>query len=142
MTRNPDKWIRKAFADLVVNNDISTIWDMNVTGGVYPTEYILLSTQTKLDNQITKCGGQWDCTMLLDIVTRYIGTGNTGSRLRVNDIEDALIGSVSGISIEGGFNIFNIYLESSTSLDSSDREENVYRQLMRYRIILNEEATT
>lgn len=142
MTRNPDKWIRKAFADLVVNNDISTIWDMNVTGGVYPTEYILLSTQTKLDNQATKCGGQWDCTMLLDIVTRYIGAGNTGSRLRVNDIEDDLIGAVSGISIEGGFKIFNIYLESSTSLDSSDKEENIYRQLMRYRIVLNEEATT
>lgn len=141
MKRNPDKWIRKAFYDLITNNNISSVWDMNVTGGIYPPEYVLLSTQTKLDNQITKCGGQWDCTILLDIVTRYIGTGNTGSRVRVNDIEEGIMSYIDEINITG-FKIFNIYLESSTSLDSSDKEENIYRQLMRYRLIVSQEPTT
>lgn len=142
MKRNPDKWIRKAFYDLITDKNISSVWDMNVTGGIYPNEYVLLSTQTKLDNQITKCGGQWDCTILLDIVTRYIGTGNTGSRLRVNDIEEDILMNIDELDIQGGFGVFRIELESSNSLDSSDKEENIYRQLMRYRIVLNELETT
>jgi len=137
MIKNPDKWIRKGFAELVESNNISTIWDMNVTGGIYPKEYILLSTQTKVDTQLTKCLGQWDCTMLLDIVTRYPATGNTGSRLKVNDIEEGIIANIDGLLVTG-FSIFNIQLESSTSLDSSDKDEMIYRQLMRYRIILDE----
>lgn len=139
MTKSPDKWIRKAFEDLIVGNNISTVWDMNVTGDVYPTEYVLLTTQTKTDNQLTKCGGQWDCTILLDIIKRYPSVGNTGSRLAVNDIEEAIISNIGLLSIDG-FQLFNIQLESSTSFDNSDKDEMIYRQLMRYKIILDELA--
>ena len=137
MTRNPDKWIRKAFAELITNNDISSVWDMDVAGGVYPTEYILLTTQTKNDNELNKCGGQWDCTILLDLVTRFVGTGNPGSRLKVNDMEELILANISSLSITG-FSIFRIKLEQSTSFDVSDKEENIFRQLMRYRLILDE----
>lgn len=137
MIRNPDKHIRKAFYDLVTTNSITTIWDMNVTGDVYPTDYIILSTQTKLDNQLSKCGGQWECSILLDLVTRFVGTGNTGSRVKVNDMEEALIANINSLSILG-YDIFDLQLEQSTTFDNSNKGENIYRQLMRYRIVLNE----
>lgn len=137
MIRNPDKHIRKAFYDLVTVNNITTIWDMNVTGDVYPLDYIILSTQTKQDNQLSKCGGQWECSILLDLVTRFVGTGNTGSRVKVNDIEEAVIANINSLSIIG-YKIFDIQLEQSTTFDNSNKGENIYRQLMRYRIVLNE----
>jgi hypothetical protein len=136
--RNPDKWIRKAFADLIVDNNITTVWDMNVTTNGYPKEYIILSSQSKSENVLNKCGSIWDCTILIDIVTRYNGAGNTGSRLRVNDIEDELLLAVENISIEG-FTKQNFYLESSDSQDSSDNTQNIYRQLLRYRMTLVDE---
>jgi len=138
LRNNPDKWIRKGFGDMIVNNNISTVWDMNVTGGIYPKEYVLMSTQTKRGVQISKCGSQWDCTILIDIVTRYVGSGNTGSRNRINDIENLILYHAGSINFEGGFTIFDMEMENSTSMDSSDKTEQIFRQLMRFRIKLDE----
>lgn len=135
MTKNPDKWIRKGIIDAL--GDTHKIYDMRVPATGYPSKYIILSTQTKLDNQNNKCSGQWDCTILLDLVTRYTGTGNPGDRVDVNDLEDYILANMGSFDVDG-FNVFRIVLESSTSLDTLTDTMNVFRQLVRYRIILDE----
>lgn len=135
MTKSPDKWIRKGILDAL--GTTHKIYDMRVPATGYPSKYIILSTRTKSDNEISKCNGQWDCTILIDLVTRYSSTGNPGDRVLVNDLEDYVIQNMLNFEIDG-FKVFRIFLESSTSLDNLTDTLNVFRQLMRYRIILNE----
>jgi len=135
MNRNPDKWIRKGIIQCLGSS--APIYDMRVTGNNYPDKYIILSTQTKQTTNATKCGSQWDCSILLDLVTRYTATSNPGDRVAVNDIEDDVIINMNNFSIEN-FSLFSIQIESSTSLDTLTDTMNVFRQLVRYRIILNE----
>jgi len=135
MTKNPDKWIRKGIIDAL--GTTHKIYDMRVPATGYPSSYIILSTQTKLDNENNKCSGQWDCTILLDLVTRFTGTGNPGDRVLVNDLEDYVISNMLDFAVDG-FKVFRIFLESSTSLDTLTDTMNVFRQLVRYRIILDE----
>lgn len=135
MTTNPDKWIRKGIIDALANE--YPIYDMRVPGDNYPDNYIIISTQTKTQNEISKCAGQWDCTILLDIVTRFNGAGNPGNREPVNDMEEYVINKMNLFNANG-YGVFNIELESSTSLDTLTDTQNVFRQLVRYRILLNE----
>lgn len=135
MTTNPDKWIRKGIIDALANQ--YPVYDMRVPGVNYPNNYIIISTQTKTQNEISKCIGQWDCTVLLDIVTRFNGAGNPGDREIVNDMEAYVIKNMNDF-IANGYRLFNIELESSTSLDTLTNTQNVFRQLVRYRILLNE----
>jgi len=135
MTKNPDKWIRKGI--LTALGITHKVYDMRVPGANIPNQYILLSTQTKLDNENNKCSSQWDCTILLDLNTRFTGNGNPGDRVPVNDLEDFVL-SKMGLFTVDGFNVFKIVLESSTSLDNITDTMNIFRQLVRYRIILDE----
>lgn len=135
MTKNPDKWIRKGI--ITALGTTHKVYDMRVPGVTIPQSYVLLSTQTKLDNENNKCSGQWDCTILLDVNTRFTGNGNPGDRVQVNDIEDYIIPRMQSISVDG-FKLFRIVLESSTSLDNITDTMNVFRQLIRFRIVLDE----
>ena len=135
MTKSPDKWIRKGILDAL--GTTHKIYDMRVPATGYPSKYIILSTQTKSDNENNKCSGQWDCTILLDLVTRYGSTGNPGDRVLVNDLEDYVIQNMLNFNVDG-FKVFRIVLESSTSLDNLTDTLNVFRQLVRYRIIVEQ----
>lgn len=138
MTKNPDKWIRKAFKDAIkLVNPTIAIADVRLTGSIIPSKYIIISTQTKVIRDTNKCFGQWDCTLLLDLVTRFSGTGNPGDRVAVNDLEEQVINALNTITVDG-FKVFRHYLEGSDSLDNITDTENVFRQLVRYRIILEE----
>lgn len=140
--KNPDKWIRKAVSERI--NDMTVdaynipCIDTNYTGDTQPKYYVAMSTQTKRDNQTSKCGWEWDCSILLDITTRFIGTSNTGSRTLANDIEENIILLMNDFTIEGGFRIDDIMVEESISQDGHTNTEVYFRQLLRYRIQLTE----
>lgn len=143
MNKNPDKWIRKEIStrinDMVVSGKTIPCVDVNFTGETQPMNYVAMSTQTKIEADFNKCSRQWDCTILLDAITRYLGTGNTGSRVLLNDIEEKIISSMIDFKIDGGFDVYrDIELESSTSLDGHTGTETYFRQLIRYRIRLVE----
>lgn len=145
--RNPDKWIRKAISDridgMVVDSVAIPCIDTNYTGETQPRFYVAMSTQTKQDNQTVKCGWEWDCSILLDIITRYRSTGNIGSRVFLNDIEEEVIFRMNNFTIEGGFEILDeVEVEDSTSMDGQDEDEIYFRQLVRFRIRVNEPFTT
>lgn len=144
MNKNPDKWIRKEVSDRLNNQVVSTktipVIDTNYTGATQPNFYIAMSTQTKLIDELNKCNQQWDCTILLDIITRYSSPGNIGSRVLLNDIEERVIFLMNNFTIGGGFDVYRpIELDSSTSMDGHDDTEVYFRQLVRYRIRLIEQ---
>lgn len=140
--KNPDKWIRESIFNRINNITVNAIQvpciDTNYTGETQPKNYIALSSQTKRDDQTSKCGWEWDCTILLDITTRYLGTGNTGSRVLVNEIEERVIFLMNDLEINGGFRVDEIVIDGSDSMDGHTSTETSFRQLLRYRIRLTE----
>lgn len=134
---NPDKWIRKGAIDAFGTPRPYNVYDMRVAGSNIPQAYIILSTQTKTEGLESKCGNGWDCTLLFDLVTRFTGTSNPGNREQVNDMEEFVMTKMLDFQVQG-FDVFDIELESSTSLDTLTDTQNVFRQLVRYRILLNE----
>jgi hypothetical protein len=136
-TINPDKWIRKAVIDALATESYTNIYDERIPTTTNIQNYIILSTQTKVENKNNKCSSIWDATILLDIVTRFSGVGNSGDKEQVNDIEETVIKSMNVVSIDN-FQIISKDLESSTTLNNLNDTENVYRQLVRYRFLISE----
>ena len=142
MQGNPNRWIRKAFYDaltgLVVSGNQIKTYDERITGNEVPLHYILLSTQTKSQNKYTKCADRWDCTILLDIITTYPATGNTGSKLLAEDIEEQVINLEQNIILGGGYKINERTLVSSDSLPTIGTTTNVFRQLIRFQYFITQ----
>jgi len=98
-TAYPDKWVRKAIYDALNNTVVSgntiPVFDMqaiNFSGD----HYILMSTQSD-DPNFNKCGDGWNHAIILDVVTSF--RKNTGSRLLVDQIIEAIIPLLSGMSL-------------------------------------------
>ena len=87
----PDKWIRKAIFDvvnnIVVDGETIRCLDRRVTGSNLDN-YILLTVQSNEVDKSIKCGDRWESSILIEIYTRYLLTGNTGSRLFADNITD------------------------------------------------------
>lgn len=130
---NPDKHVRKAIKDAV--NGLYPVFDTQVTGSPKPTEYILLTTQSKeLDNSI-KCGSRWNSTTLIDFVTIYNGAGNVGSRVAVNDMQEAVFNLLKNLQVSG-FTVEVQTFEFPDDLDLSTATQNVYRNFIRLNLLL------
>lgn len=142
MFNNPSKYLRKAFFDALTGLVIDTIsipvFDERITGNIVPKHYILLSTQTKSQNKYTKCGDRWDCSILIDIITTYPATANTGSKLLVDNIEEAVINLENSIILGGGFKINDRQLVSSDSVPVIGTTTNVFRQLIRFQYFITQ----
>jgi len=137
---NPDKYIRKAVFDLtnniVVNSKIIKTFDSRVTGNSNLTEYILMTAQDKDVLKNTKCQYEWQCSLLIEIYTRYSSSGNTGSRVLLNDIEQAVMDLLNPkISVTGFTNITQ-NIEYETSLETITDTENIFRSFLRLNLVL------
>ena len=145
----PNKWIKKASFD-VLNNLVvfDEINEVNVTIPCYDTRvpptntspyYILLSTQTNVDEPYTFCDRIWQSTLLIDIMTFYGSTGNTGSNLMVNNITNAVRNAMNDLtlSVSTTLKVHNQRIESITSFDNITETQNVFRNLMRYNFFIN-----
>ena len=97
-TPNPNKYIRKAIFDIV--NPLYPCFDMQITGNKNPQEYVLMTSQSTQIDKATKCNYRWECSLLLDIVTIYKGSGNTGSRAKGDDMEGAIYELIKDIYIQ------------------------------------------
>lgn len=132
---NPSKYVRKAIYDAV--NTTFPCYDMQVTGDVNPTQYVLISTQDKEIDKANKCNYQWISYTLLDIVKIYNGVGNVGSRVINDDMENTILGLIEDISITG-YNVINRRYEFPSNLDSSTATQTVYRNFIRVILTLEE----
>lgn len=125
---NPNKHVRKAIYDAV--NATYPCFDTQVTGNLNPSQYVIISTQDKEIDKATKCGNRWISYTLLDIVCIYEGSGNVGSRLVNDEMENTILGLIDDISITG-YTVLNRRYEFPSNLNSSNSTQTVYRSFIR-----------
>lgn len=137
---NPNKHIRKAIYSaingMIVNGIAIPCYDTRVKPTENPNFYVLMTTQTKTVDKANKCEYRWNCDILLDVVTRYQTTGNAGSRMLADDIEDKLMDLTNNLVVIGFTNITQTFAQE-TQLDNINTTEIVYRNLARITLTLN-----
>ena len=135
---NPDKFIRKAISDNINNIVVSgkTIPCYDSRGTNAPSNYVLLTSQTKEVLKETKCEYEWETSTLIEIYTKVSSSGNTGSRVLLNDIEQAIYTLLlPKLTVQGFTNITqNITFENS--LETITDTEIIFRSFLRLNITL------
>ena len=133
----PDKWVRKsiydAMNDMVIGSTEIPFYDSRVTGSVIPAFYVLMTTQTNDVDKNNKCEWFWESSILLDVVTVYGPTGNTGSRLMADNIADEVRSRINSIVLDVGSGLEIITKTQSFPNDISTvtKNENIFRKLIR-----------
>ena len=138
----PDKYVRKALYTLLngitVNGNTINVYDTAITSRTIPKYYILMTTQTNSVDEKVKCGDRWQSSILLDIVTRYSSTGNTGSRLLADDIAEAVRNLLeTNLTLEGGLNVIDQKLDFPNDLSLVTDTESVFRKFIRIEFSIN-----
>lgn len=138
----PDKEIRKAVFTLLngitVDSKSIKCFDSKVTSNAIPDYYILMTTQTNRVDESVKCGDRWESSILLDIVTRYPSTLNTGSRLFADNIADAVRALlVTKLTLGQGLNVVNQKLDFPNDISSVTDNENIFRKFIRIELVIN-----
>ena len=135
---NPDKFIRKAVSDLVNNIVVSgkTIpcYDSRATNA--PSNYVLLTAQTKEVLKETKCEYEWETSTLIEIYTKVSSSGNTGSRVLLNDIEQAVYTLLNPKITVSGFTNITQNITFENSLETITESEIIFRSFLRLNITL------
>ena len=138
----PDKYIRKAIYDaingVVVDGNTILCYDTRVSGKSNDN-YVILSTQSSNVAKDTKCGYKWESNILIDIITRYKLSGNTGSRLladnildKVRELTDTLV-----LDVASGLTIVTQAQSFPNDLVSTSENEIVYRKFIRIEFLIN-----
>ena len=139
----PDKYIRKAVFDAVNNLVVDTLtipaYDSRVSGNTIPQHFILMTTQTSQVNQMTKCGDVWESSILIDIITTYNGSGNTGSRLLSENILDAVRNATNNLVLDvaSGLVVQKQIQDFPNDIVTITENENIFRKLMRLELTIN-----
>jgi len=141
----PDKYVRKAIFTLLggatgitVNTKTVKCYDSRVTAATIPSQYILMTTQTNRVDESVKCGDRWQSSILLDIVTRYSSSGNTGSRMLADDIAEAVRDLLeTELTLEGGLNIIKQKLDFPNDLSSMTENQSIFRKFIRIELTIN-----
>ena len=141
--RLPDKYIRQAVFNAINNLVVDTLtipaFDSRVSGNVIPDHFILMTTQTSQVNQMTKCGDVWESSILIDVVTTYDGSGNTGSRLLSENILDAVRSATNNLvlDVSSGLVIQKQTQDFPNDIVTITENENIFRKLMRLELTIN-----
>ena len=137
---NPDKYIRKSVFDLindiVVSDKVIKCFDTRVTGNAALNEYVLLTAQTKEIDKSTKCGYDWTTSLLIEIYTKTSSSGNSGSRLLLNDIEQAVYTLLSPKITVANYTNQTQNITFETQLETVTTTENIFRSFLRLNLTL------
>lgn len=125
---NPNKYVRKALYDAISTE--YDCFDMQVTGNLNPSQYVLISTQDKEIDKASKCGYRWVSYTLLDLVRIYDGSGNVGSRVANDDMENTIMSLIENIEIDG-YTVVNRRYEFPSNINASSATQTVYRSFIR-----------
>ena len=135
---SPDKHLRKAIFDkinnIVVSGKTIPCYDSRATNA--PSNYVLLTAQTKEVLKETKCDYEWETSTLIEIYTKVSSSGNTGSRVLLNDIEQAVYTLLNPkLTVQGFTNVTqNITFENS--LETVTESEIIFRSFLRLNLTL------
>ena len=136
---NPDKHIRKAIFDkinnIVVSGKTIPCYDSRATNA--PSNYVLLTAQTKEVEKSNKCDYRWTTSILIEIYTKVTSSGNTGSRLLLNDIEQAIYTLLQPkITVSGFVNLTQNIIFEYSGLETTMDTENISRSFLRLNLTL------
>ena len=135
---NPDKHIRKAIFDkinnIVVSGKIIPCYDSRATNA--PSNYVLLTAQTKEVEKSTKCDYRWATSILIEIYTKVTSSGNTGSRALLNDIESAIMTLLNPKITVAGFENLTQNITFENSLETITESEIIFRSFLRLNLTL------
>jgi hypothetical protein len=135
---NPDKWIRKAVHDKINNIVVSTktikSFDSRATNA--PSEYVLLTVQTKEVDRSNKCEYRWTSSLLIEIYTKVTSSGNTGSRVLLNDIEQAIHDLLLPKLAVTGFETLDQDITFEAQLETITDTEVIFRSFLRLNLTL------
>lgn len=132
----PDKHVRKAvynaLSGMNVNSTEIPTYDTRVNDNS-PNFYVIMSTQTNNELQENKCGSKWQSSILLDVMTRYDGSGNMGSRLMADDIADEVITRTQNLTLDAASNLLikRQKLNLPNDITTLTSTTNIYRKLIR-----------
>jgi len=137
----PDKWVRKAVYDAVNNMVVDTktipCYDSRTTSkGV--NNYTLLTTQTNTVDKRTKCGDDWNSSILIEIYTKYSLSGNTGSRLLADNILDKVRELTDTLVLNGasGLDIVTQIQSFPNDITSESTNEIIFRKFIRIEFLI------
>lgn len=134
ISTSPNKHIRKAISEII--NPICPCFDMQITGNKNPQEYVLMTSQSTQVDKATKCNYRWECSLLLDIVTIYKGSGNTGSRVKGDDLQSEIYELIKNIEIPN-YKVINRTFVFQDSLSLKTPTENIFRNFIRIELLIN-----
>ena len=135
---NPDKHIRKAIFDKINNIVVSgkTIPCYDSRGTNAPSNYVLLTAQSKEVLKETKCEYEWETSTLIEIYTKVSSSGNTGSRVLLNDIEQAVYTLLNPKLTVSGFTTITQNITFENSLETITDTEIIFRSFLRLNLTL------
>lgn len=138
VTVNPDKFIRAAVHNKINNIVVSgkTIKSFDSRATNAPNEYVLLTAQTKEVDRGNKCAYRWDCSLLIEIYTKVTSSGNTGSRVLLNDIEQEIITLLTPTIAVAGFSTLDQVISYENQLETITDTEIVMRSFLRLNLTL------
>ena len=137
---NPDRYIRKAIFDLtnglIVGGKTIKTYDSRAPKA--PDNYILLTAQSKDIDKSTKCGYEWESSILIEIYTTISSSGNNGSRLLLNEIEENVMNLLTPNLLVDNFanQMQNITFENS--LETITDTEIIMRSFLRLNLTLKQ----
>lgn len=144
MNKNlPDKWIRKAVYDAInnisVDGNIIPCYDSKVTGRNKKPHYVLITTQNNIAENVNKCEKQWRSFILLDIVTTYKNSGNTGSRLLADNILDEVRNLTDNLTLDVSSGLKIVWQKDTFPNDIVTITDNnsIYRKFLRIELYIN-----
>ena len=136
---NPDKHIRKAIFDninnIVVSGKTIPCYDSRATNA--PSNYVLLTAQTKEVDKGNKCSYSWETSLLIEIYTKVTSSGNTGSRVLLNDIEERVMTLLNPKITVAGFTTVTQNISYENQLETITETSNIFRSFLRLNLILD-----
>lgn len=137
----PDKYVRKAIFTalnhLNIDGNVIPVFDTRATDD-NARFFVLMTTQTNDESIDSKCDSRWNSSILLDIVTRYDGGGNIGSRVLADNIASEVIERTDNIvlDIESGLKVFRQRFTLPNDISTVTSTTNIFRKLIRIELVL------
>tara|TARA_R110002051_G_scaffold308116_1_gene379510 strand:- start:12908 stop:13333 length:426 start_codon:yes stop_codon:yes gene_type:complete len=127
----PDRWVRKAIYSSLITLGVN-VYDTN-TGTDSPSEFVLMTTQTNNQIMPNKCDSRWTSSILLDVITRYPVSGNSGNRLPADIIAENVLSLTTGLNLDptSGLKILKQSYSFPNDISTKTNTEIVYRKLIR-----------
>lgn len=135
--KNPNIELKKWFV-----SQVATLTGLSAYDGIAPSnaanDYVVITGRTS-SQQEGKTGYINECSIICDIVTKSSNFGFKSSEA-ISELILAGINSDTVISLPTGWSAKSLSVESISNLDGLNPEDNIFRTLINYSIIITQTA--